>query len=162
MKQIIIALALMLGVSASAQSRFDNNDLSLRTKSATTVVKNFVKGSNQTEAEGYAALKIDRLKYAVQLTDDQKTKLKDLFVKQYSDIAKAASDYRTAKSDEAKKAFIKLVLKQEQDTRALFSENQLVDYLSYWNSDYSNLEYTDFRQFCMPDHIYYGYLKQLQ
>lgn len=161
MKHFFVILALMLGVFVSAQSKKDSYDITVRSKAVTSMVKSFVKGKNLSEAEGYATLKLDRILFASQFTEEEKLKLTELFKKQYAPLSEAANNFKDSKTEQSKINFIKLLIEQEEETRKLFTDKQLVYYLSYWNMDYSNMQYIDFRQYCMPDHIYYGYKKEL-
>ncbi|MXN90190.1 hypothetical protein GR160_03040 [Flavobacterium sp. Sd200] len=130
MKKITL-LFILFSTIAFAQS---DRDLSDRTFGIYYgIERNIKKTPDFNPAEYYANGKIKGIKDVVDFTEEQKAQLKKLFTDQYPVFYETAKKYYETKTAQSKVEIMKLLVKNEEDFRAVLTREQLATYIGFKN-----------------------------
>jgi hypothetical protein len=134
MKQITL---LFLLICATSFGQVLNIEFKSHTKEVAKTCPTQEKYTNK-KLEG---LGIDSKKPIITITQEQKEKFTELFNTQFTEFTAAYNNYKETESTAAKLEMIKLLVKQEEDFRALLTEKQKIDYSQHdnsgWNATYA-------------------------
>lgn len=158
MKKITL-LFLFVATISFAQTR---KDLENRTESLTAFINNQIKKHPElTAIEVYSNHKMLGVNSILKFSDEDKAKFSELFTEQYEPWFETSKKYTEIKSAQSKVDIIKLLVKNEEDFRALLTREQLATYIAH-KSNVSDEGYTSYKSNFIAEDKLAEFKKELQ